>query len=90
MTSLGIAVSSATLLAVVFRFKTQAEALAEIGQEPEVHPIEITSGNKYKQMFRLKELHILAFFILIYVGVEVTIGGVYCQDPLLSTLNDIT
>lgn len=26
-------------------------------------------------MFKLKALHALAFFILVYVGVEVTIGG---------------
>lgn len=26
-------------------------------------------------MFKLKNLHLLAIFILVYVGVEVTIGG---------------
>lgn len=31
--------------------------------------------NKYKQIFRLRALHFLAFFIFVYVGVEVTIGG---------------
>lgn len=75
ITSLGVAVSSAILLAVVFRFKTQDECLAEIGQELDVHPEENTDSSKYKQMFKLRELHLLAFFILIYVGVEVTVGG---------------
>ena len=32
-------------------------------------------GSKYRQIFRLRELHLLAFFILVYVGVEVTLGG---------------
>lgn len=34
-----------------------------------------SSKSKYKQMFRLKELHLLALFIFIYVGIEVTVGG---------------
>ena len=50
------------------------EALAEIGQEPEDHG-SANEGSKYKQIFRLRELHLLAFFILIYVGIEVTLGG---------------
>ena len=29
----------------------------------------------YKQIFTLRSVHLMAFFILIYVGVEVTIGG---------------
>ena len=33
------------------------------------------SSNKYKQIFTLKEVHFLALFALIYVGVEVTLGG---------------
>lgn len=32
-------------------------------------------GGKYKQIFRLRSLHLLAFFIFIYVGIEVTVGG---------------
>ena len=31
--------------------------------------------NKYKQVFRLRAVHLMAFFILTYVGVEVTIDG---------------
>lgn len=49
--------------------------MADIGQEVEEHPHEDKDSSKYKQMFKLKELHLLAFFILIYVGVEVTVGG---------------
>ncbi|TCD71913.1 hypothetical protein EIP91_000045 [Steccherinum ochraceum] len=75
LTSLGVAFFSCVLMAAVFRFKTQDECLLEVGQELEVHPEESTDSSKYKQMFKLRELHLLAFFILIYVGVEVTVGG---------------
>jgi fucose permease len=50
-----------------------SECLAQIGQA--VEEKEMTGESKYKEMFRLKALHLLAFFILVYVGVEVTIGG---------------
>ena len=32
-------------------------------------------SNKYKQIMGLREVHFLALFALIYVGVEVTMGG---------------
>lgn len=50
-----------------------SECLAQIGQATEEK--ETIGGSKYKEMFKLKALHALAFFILVYVGVEVTIGG---------------
>jgi hypothetical protein len=50
-----------------------SECLAQIGQATEEK--ETVGGSKYKEMFKLKALHALAFFILVYVGVEVTIGG---------------
>ncbi len=33
--------------------------------------------NSFKQILGIKAVHYLAFFILVYVGVEVTIGGAY-------------
>ena len=33
------------------------------------------AGGLYKQIFRLKVVHLLAFFTLAYVGTEVSIGG---------------
>ena len=42
-------------------------------------------ANKYRQMFKLRVLHLMAFFILIYVGVEVTLGGAQPQPSLLCT-----
>ena len=50
-----------------------SECLAQIGQLTEEK--ESANGSKYKEMFKLKALHLLALFILVYVGVEVTIGG---------------
>ena len=53
-----------------------AACLAEIGQIPSHESgNEDGDANKYRQMFKLRVLHLMAFFILIYVGVEVTLGG---------------
>ena len=64
-----------------------AECLAQIGQIAEAK--ELVGGSKYKEMFKLKALHILALFSLVYVGVEVTISGksrsVHCRAVLSMT-----
>jgi hypothetical protein len=54
-------------------FGRDTECLAQIGQSAEEK--ELPGGSKYKEMFKLKALHTLALFTLVYVGVEVTIGG---------------
>ncbi|KAH9941756.1 MFS general substrate transporter [Epithele typhae] len=72
--SLGLALFNLISIVVTFRFKDQDACLAEIGQTP-THESHEGGGNKYKQMFKLRSLHLLAFFIFIYVGVEVTLGG---------------
>ncbi|KAI0087346.1 MFS general substrate transporter [Irpex rosettiformis] len=75
--SLGIAVVNIVFLHFVFRGKRLEECLAEIGQTR----TDATSSsansdeNKYRQIFRLREVHFLAAFICLYVGVEVTVGG---------------
>ncbi|KAJ7350910.1 major facilitator superfamily domain-containing protein [Mycena albidolilacea] len=73
LTSLGVAVLNIIFLSVVFRAKTQDECLAQIGQE---------AGEKgesekshFRQILSIKAVHLLALFLLVYVGVEVTIGG---------------
>ncbi|KAA1472078.1 MFS general substrate transporter [Dentipellis sp. KUC8613] len=73
LTSLGVALSNALVLALVFRFKRQEECLTQIGEGASEQSA--SDDNKYRQIFRLKELHLLAFFAFVYVGVEVTIGG---------------
>ncbi|KAG9221698.1 hypothetical protein CCMSSC00406_0005611 [Pleurotus cornucopiae] len=73
LVSLGIALSNAVALAMVFRFKGQDECLIAMGQ-----PVgEKDSGehSKFRQILTQRTVHFLAFFILVYVGVEVTIGG---------------
>ena len=57
------------------------EVMIEIGNtNPDTQAV---SSNKYKQILGIKELHLLSFFALIYVGTEVTVGGwsvTYVQD----------
>ncbi|PBK59802.1 MFS general substrate transporter [Armillaria solidipes] len=73
LTSLGVALTNTIFLWAVFRLKTQDDCLAEIG-----HPPGEKGDNEhstFRQILTLKTVHLLAFFILVYVGVEVTIGG---------------
>lgn len=71
--SLGLALVNTILLITVFGLKTQDECLAQIGLPP------CEKGNsersQLRQVFALRAVHLLAFFILVYVGVEVTVGG---------------
>jgi fucose permease len=50
-----------------------SECLTQIGERTEEN--ETVAGSRYKEMFKLKALHLLALFIMVYVGIEVTIGG---------------
>lgn len=50
----------------------RAAIMREAGRIPEDSGAQ---GNLYHQIMRLKEVHYLAMFSLIYVGVEVSIGG---------------
>ncbi|KAI0325924.1 MFS general substrate transporter [Cubamyces sp. BRFM 1775] len=77
LVSLGIALFNTASLVAVFRFKAQDACLEEIGQAPSQDNTDdgTHNSNKYKQIFRLRTVHLMAFFILIYVGVEVTLGG---------------
>ena len=52
------------------------DCLKEVGEPPHEKTEESLQGmNKYKQVFRLRAVHLMAFFLFTYVGVEVTIGG---------------
>ncbi|KAI0654406.1 MFS general substrate transporter [Cubamyces menziesii] len=73
---IGITIFNIVLQLLAFRLKSQDDCLQEIGQPPPEKTKESEAGmNKYKQVFRLRAVHLMAFFILTYVGVEVTIGG---------------
>ncbi|KAH9852215.1 MFS general substrate transporter [Lenzites betulinus] len=73
---IGLTLFNALLESFVFRFQSQEDCLQETGQSPPEKTKESEAGvNKYKQIFRLRAVHLMAFFIFTYVGVEVTIGG---------------
>ncbi|KAJ7211237.1 major facilitator superfamily domain-containing protein [Mycena pura] len=73
LTSLGVAISNAVILGFVFRLKTQDECLASVGEA--AGETGTSEHSTFRQILSLKTVHLLAFFILVYVGVEVTIGG---------------
>jgi fucose permease len=72
--SASLAFLNVALLVWVFRLRRQEDVLSEIGQEhvPETNAQE---GNKYDQIIRTKAIHFMTIFALIYIGVEVTLGG---------------
>jgi fucose permease len=39
-------------------------------------PIEEYNDDKFGQLMRSKAVHLLALFVMVYIGVEVTIGGI--------------
>ncbi|KDQ09340.1 hypothetical protein BOTBODRAFT_37098 [Botryobasidium botryosum FD-172 SS1] len=73
LTSLALAVVNLVALIIVFQFKTAEQALAKTGVVTESDTT--NEGGKMKQIMKFKTVHILALFIFVYVGVEVTIGG---------------
>ena len=51
------------------------ECHAEIGQASTAK--NTTDNSTFSQIIRSKTVHILALFLLVYVGVEFTIGGLF-------------
>lgn len=59
------------------------DCLKEAGEIVPDH-VENTSGDsKYTQMLRVRAVHLLALFLILYIGVEVTIGGQLINDLFL-------
>ena len=60
---------------LVYMLTSLEECLAQIGQPAG----EQSQGENshFRQIFALKDVHLLAVFILVYVGVEVTLGGTF-------------
>ncbi|KAF8172836.1 major facilitator superfamily domain-containing protein [Mycena galopus ATCC 62051] len=73
LVSLGLAILNVTILTLTLRFRSLDECLALIGEAVGEHST--SDRSNFRQILSLKTVHILAFFILVYVGVEVTIGG---------------
>lgn len=49
---------------------TEAQAVS-----PTLPENQLVQQSPYKQILSIKAVHLMAFYILVYVGVEVTIGG---------------
>ena len=50
-------------------------------QAGEIHPVKSASGEvndngEFGQIIRNRTVHLLSIFLMIYIGVEVTIGGI--------------
>ncbi|KAJ7185624.1 major facilitator superfamily domain-containing protein [Mycena filopes] len=73
LASLGVAISNTIVLALVFRGKGQDELLISVGEA--AGETSTSEHSTFRQILSTKTVHLLAFFILVYVGVEVTIGG---------------
>ena len=43
---------------------------------PDRNAIEENNDDKFAQLMRSKTVHLLALFVMVYIGVEVTIGGI--------------
>ncbi|EIW82726.1 MFS general substrate transporter [Coniophora puteana RWD-64-598 SS2] len=71
--SLGISVANTLLLSYTFRFKSLESCLADVGRESGEQ--DTTETAHFKQIMKNKTVHLLGIFILLYVGVEVTLGG---------------
>lgn len=67
----------------VLELTDRIESLLAIGQPPDPESKdqhEGNRGNKYRQIFGLWELHLLATFILVTVGCGSSIGGAYWES----------
>ncbi|KAF8609125.1 MFS general substrate transporter [Ceratobasidium sp. AG-I] len=77
LTSLGLSLSNAIVLLVIFKLRPQDEILGITHEHTEANAIDQANEqqNKYKQIFGSRAVQLMAFFIWVYVGAEVTIGG---------------
>ncbi|KAG5635092.1 hypothetical protein H0H81_012464 [Sphagnurus paluster] len=80
LVSATIAIHNTLAAVVALRFKRLDQLLLEGGQAPtpESEPSTATTrehANTYSQLLRLKAVHILSVFAIIYIGIEVTVGG---------------
>ncbi|KAJ7189055.1 major facilitator superfamily domain-containing protein [Mycena filopes] len=76
--SVGLMALNTLLLGLVFRGKSQDECLSQIGQQATAESSNVQGDEErshFRQIISLKAVHILALFLFVYVGVEVTIGG---------------
>ncbi|CAE6448114.1 unnamed protein product [Rhizoctonia solani] len=70
--SLGVALLNASLLLLVFKLRRLHEITGAFETNTTSHQSE---GSKYKDIFGSRAVQLIALFIWVYVGAEVTIGG---------------
>ncbi|KAG6820387.1 hypothetical protein H0H93_001157 [Arthromyces matolae] len=70
-----LAACNTVALILVFHLKRIDVLLEESGQASEDNSNPAPSQNTYRQVFSLHAVHFLTLFALIYIGVEVTLGG---------------
>ena len=66
----------------VYNILSLVACLQSVGEE--IVEAGTSEHSKYRQMFNQKNLHLLAFFSLVYVGIEFTIA---CKRPSLTYLH---
>jgi len=71
---------------------SKLELLLDAGEPvPEASGQNHSSSSKYSQILRSRAVHVITAFIVLYVGVEVTIGGKQGLQPYLEHCqNDFT
>ncbi|KAF8517398.1 MFS general substrate transporter [Hysterangium stoloniferum] len=72
-TSLGLSIANVIFLGTTFKLRTQDVILAKNGYP--AGEANTSQQSTMRQILSTKSVHLLAFFILVYVGIEVTIGG---------------
>ncbi|PIL22933.1 MFS general substrate transporter [Ganoderma sinense ZZ0214-1] len=78
---IGLALMSAVFQAFAFKFKSQdgmsySVFACEVGETPHERTEDSARGfDKYKQVFRVRAVHLMAFFLFTYVGLEFSIGS---------------
>ncbi|KAF4620264.1 hypothetical protein D9613_001062 [Agrocybe pediades] len=75
LVSLTLSLLNALFLLYVFRLKGQDDCLREAGEIIPEHIENTTESSKFAQMFSIRAVHVLALFLILYIGTEVTIGG---------------
>ncbi|KAJ4472532.1 major facilitator superfamily domain-containing protein [Lentinula edodes] len=73
LVSLSMVTTNAFLTSAIFRLQSKEDCRAQLGLEA-MEP-ETSEHSPFRQIMNLKSVHILAAFIFLYVGTEVTIGG---------------
>ena len=65
------------------------DALTDVGQARTEASTTVNNENKYRQIFKIKEVHYFALMLLVYVGVGTTIGGESCIRVKLVSISSL-